>query len=162
MFELAAKTRKLLDLFVNAEYGTTITYAQILRETDCDIMEGDRQRIYTVLRRLERDHEKTLLNLRGVGYKVANPNEFVASMMVRKGRAGKQIQLARRTGDATPIGLMAPADVQTWADAQAWMGRAEQIIAHHDRRIERLERLQGITDEPAVEGNAEEIQGEAA
>jgi hypothetical protein len=162
MFELAPKTRKLLDLFVNADYGDSFTYGEILQATGCDLMEADRQRTYTVVRRLERDHEKTLLNQRGVGYKVANPNEHVSSMMVRKGRAGKQIQLARRTGSATPVGMLSPAEVTTWVDAQAWMGRAEQIIAHHDRRIDRLEaRLDRVDPEGAaqitVNGTAVEV-----
>jgi len=161
MFELHPKTKKLLELFATAPYGTTFTYAEILQATDCDLMEGDRQRIYTVLRRLERDHQRTLLNQRGTGYKVADPTEHVSSMLVRKGRAGRQIQLAQRTSSATNLDHLNSVQVQTWADATAWISRASQILAHHDRRIERLEERMNRVDpdgveEPPVNGSAEE------
>lgn len=162
MFELAAKTKKLLDLFASAPYGTTFTYGQILQATNCDLIERDRQRIYTVIRHLERYHQKTLLNLRGIGYKVAEPNQHVDSMMTRKGRASRQVALARRTGSATPLDLLDRNEVKTWSDAQAWMSRAEQILAHHDRRIERLEarmnRVDPVGKKPLeIEGTAEDV-----
>lgn len=161
MFELHPKTTKLLELFVDAEYGTSFTYGEILQATECDLLEGDRQRIYTVLRRLERDHQRTLVNLRGIGYKIAHPAEHVSSMMVRKGRAGRQVQLAQRTGSATNLDMLDTTQVQSWADATAWISRASQILAHHDRRIERLEERMNRVDpegeeEPPVNGTAEE------
>jgi hypothetical protein len=81
-------------------------------------------------------------------------------MMVRKGRAGTQIRLARRTGDATNLSLLDSGEVRTWADAQAWMSRAEQVVAYHNRRIERLEaRMDRVDggDDDAVEGTADEL-----
>ena len=164
MFELHPKTKKLLELFASAPYGAAFTYGEILHETECDLMGADRQRIYTVLRRLERDHQKTLINQRGIGYRIAEPSEHVGSMMVRKGRAGRQIQLADRTGTATNLDLLNPGQVQTWADATAWISRASQVLAHHDRRIERLEaRMNRVDPEgvetPPVDGSAEEIEG---
>jgi len=160
MFELAAKTKKLLDLFVNAPYGTTFTYGQILQATGCDLSEQDRQRIYTVRDHLERNHQKTVLNLRGLGYKVAEANQHFDSMMVRKGRASRQVALARRTGAATNLSLLDRDEVKTLSDAQAWMSRAEQILLHHDRRIERLEARMNRVDPGGesleIEGTAEE------
>lgn len=162
MFELAPKTKKLLELFIAAPYGATFTYAEILHKTGCDLMERDRQRIYTVIRHLERSHQKTLLNQRGLGYKVAQPNQHVDSMMIRKGRASRQVALARRTGAATPIDLLSSDEVRTWADAQAWMSRAEQMLLHHNRRIEQLEARMNRVDPDGsntseIEGTAEEV-----
>lgn len=162
MFKLSPKTRRLLDLFVNADYGTEFTYAEILKETECDLLESDRQRIYSVNRILERDHRKSVLNMRGHGYKVAHPREHSESMKLRKHRAGKQIQLAQRTGSATNIALLSSQETQVLADMQVWVSRVSQALQYHDNRLSRIEKRLGIVDEPAVEGVAEEIQDKAA
>lgn len=169
MVELHPKTRKLLDLFARAEYGTELSYARILQETDCDLVEGDRQRIYTVIRRLERDHRRTLLNLRGYGYKVADPNEFVKSMRVRTTRAKRHISLARRTGEATPLDRLTDGERQVVADqmafnAHVWQALKEQSVWNRttDDRVSRVEaelrelrELRGLAG-PVVEGEATE------
>ena len=86
MFELPPKTKRMLEFFASVPYGTETTYAKILQDTDCDLMDGDRRYVYTVVARLERDHQRTLRNQRGRGYKVAEPGEFVDS--ARVGRVG--------------------------------------------------------------------------
>lgn len=161
MFQLSPKTRRLLGLFVDAEYGAEFTYAEILHETECDLMESDRQRVYSVNRILERDHRRTLLNLRGRGYKVAHPREHVEAMTIRKRRAGNQIELATRTGQATAIEMLDDGELRTFADTQVAISRVAQALQYHDQRLARIEQKLGL-NEPAVEGDAEEIQGEAA
>ncbi len=42
MFEMSEKSKKLLDLFVQAEKGTVFSYAEVLQKTGCDLTEGDR------------------------------------------------------------------------------------------------------------------------
>lgn len=167
MFELHAKTKKLLDLFASAEYGTEFSYAHILQESGCDLMQGDRQRIYTVVRRLERDHRRTLLNLRGRGYKIAQPGEHVESMRVRAGKAKRHVSLARRTGDATPLDLLTDTERRSLADQMAFNAHVVQALKYQsawnrtqDDRIAAIEaevrRLKGQRDLQVVEGEATE------
>lgn len=163
MFELAPKTEKLLGLFASSDYGTEFSYEKILSETGCDLREGDRQRIYTVVRRLERDHRRTLLNLRGRGYKVAQPGEFVGSMRVRAGRAKTQIVLAERTGQATPLELLNDIESREHADYGVFVSRVKQAFAYQtawnaqqDRRIAEIERKLGMDNPATIEGDAVE------
>jgi hypothetical protein len=156
MFEMSDKTKLLLDLFLDAEYGDEFTYAEIAEKTGCDVASADRQRVYSVNRVLERDHLRSLLNLRGRGYKVAHPREHVDSMSVRRQRAGTQIERAARTGDATRIDLLGPADMRSLTDARVWVSRVEQALRHHDARLERLERVLGVETPREVEGTAED------
>lgn len=162
MFQLSPKTRRLLALFTDADYGTEFTYAEILQETECDLMEGDRGRVYSVNRILERDHRKSLLNMRGRGYKVAHPRDHAGSMTLRKHRAGKQIELAARTGEATAIDRLNEQELRTFADTQVAISRVAQALQYHEKRLARIEKRLGLTDEPVVEGEAEEIQDQAA
>lgn len=163
MFELASKTKRLLAMFEKAPYGAEFTYAQILQETECDLMEGDRQRIYTVVRRLERDHRRTLLNLRGRGYKVARPGEFVSAMRVRGGKARRQIVLASRTGNAAPLELLKDGESRDLADYQAFTSRVQAAFKvqtvwneQQDERLRQIEQRLGITEAATVEGDAVE------
>lgn len=162
MFQLSPKTRRLLALFIDADYGAEFTYAEILQETECDLLETDRQRVYSVNRILERDHRRSLLNIRGRGYKVAHPREHAESMTIRKHRAGKQIQLAARTGQATAIEQLTEGELRTFADTQVAISRVAQALQYHEQRLARIEQKLGLADEPAVEGEAEEIKAEAA
>jgi hypothetical protein len=162
MFQLSPKTRRLLALFADADYGAEFTYAEILQETECDLVESDRQRVYSVNRILERDHRKSLMNIRGRGYKVAHPREHAEAMTIRKHRAGKQIQLATRTGQATAIEQLSEQELRTFADTQVAISRVAQALLYHDQRLARIEQKLGIVDEPAVDGVAEEIHDQAA
>jgi hypothetical protein len=160
MFQLAPKTRSLLEFFLDAPYGAEFTYEEIQEATECDAQDEDRQRVYSVNRILERDHRRTLLNMRGRGYKVALPREHVESMGVRKRRAGTQIELAQRTSAATNISLLNDSEVQTWSDMTAWVSRVAQALQHHDRRIANIEKHLGIESPQTVDGIAEEDQGQ--
>lgn len=159
MFELAPATRKLLTLFVEADYGTVFTYAAILAETECDLTGPDRSRIYTVIRRLELDHERTLMNVRGSGYKVALPSEHVASMQVRRERAGQQVALARRTGSATSVARLGSDDRVALVNIVSHLGRIEQAIGAHDARLEAIERHLGLGAGDVVDGEARDETG---
>lgn len=158
MFTLAPETKRLLDLFLDAQYGTVFSYGQILKETGLDVMEKDRGRIYSVNRILERDHMRSVLNVRGVGYKVALPQEHRVSMAIRKGRAGSQIERAIKTGGAANIALLDPVETQTLADMTVHMTRVHQALAHHDARIARLEEWKNkvAPEEPPIDGTLEE------
>lgn len=148
MFEIHPKTKKLLHLFANADYGTEFSYALILQETGCDLVEDDRQRIYTVVGRLERDHHRTLLNVRGMGYKVAQPNEFVGSMRVRNGRAKRHVSLARRTGDAAPREMLTDPERQELTDQMAFVARVNQAFLQQSQwNYRTTERIAMIEEE---------------
>lgn len=166
MFDLHPKTRKLLDLFATADYGKEFSYAEILSRTECDLLEGERQRVYTVIRRLERDHRRTLLNVRGRGYKVALPGEHVLSMRVRTARATRHVVLARRTGEATPMDRLSEDERQLMANQLAfnshvWQTLRDQSVWNRstDDRIARVEaelRELRARRVDAVEGDAVE------
>lgn len=157
MFAMAPETRRLLELFRDAEYGAEFSYAEILNETGCDLAGGHRQRVYTVNDHLERDHLRSLVNIRGVGYKIAHPREHTDSMRARKQRAGRQIVKAKRTGQATDLSALTEIETREWSDVTTWISRAEQMFAHHERRLERIERQLGLSEQESVDGTAEEV-----
>lgn len=166
MFQMAPKTQALLDYFLVLDYGDLARYGQILQATKCDVMDTDRSRVYSVVRRLENEHERTLLNERGVGYRVARPAEHLASMGIRKGRASRQIELAQKTGRATAVSLLDDDESRRLSDAMNHLSRISQAVAHHDVRLDRIERHDAHRDERMeriekhlgmADGNAETV-----
>lgn len=162
MFQLSPKTRKLLDFFIEADYGDEFSYAEILATTGCDLLGKDRQRIYTVVKILEREHKRSLANMRKRGYKVAFPHENIDLMQERKRRASHHLQLARRTGDSTNIAKLDENQTRELADELVHLSRVQQALAHrmeeHERRIKRIETEIGLKPEEApIEGSAEEM-----
>lgn len=156
MFQLAPKTKKLLALFATADYGTEFSYAEIRAKSDCDLLDTDRQRVYSVIRVLEREHNKTLTNVRGRGYIVTPPNQFVMEGEGRHRRARKQIGLAARTLSAVPIALLDPIETRVLSDQQVFNQRIAQAFANHEERIARLEERLGMQDDLPIEGEATE------
>lgn len=163
MFELHEKTKALLNLFEKAPYGTSFTYAQILNETECDVAGPDRHRILTVNRRLEKNSRKTLMNMRGVGYKIADPGEHVDSMRHRGDRAKTQLVRAKRTGEATPLEMLDDVGLATLTDQQVFNARVMQAFSvvsqrfsKHEKRLEVLEREIGIEPPADANGTTEE------
>lgn len=172
MFQLQPKTRHLVELFMDAPYGTEFTYAQILQATECDVTDVDRQRIYRVIHILERDHQRTLLNNRGRGYRVAQPGEFADSMMSRRRRAGTQIEKAIHTGNGAPTTQMSDSERQRLTDAEVAITGMQAMIAYQNKQMARekkrvnreLGRIAKHVGLPApespIEGTAEEMKTE--
>lgn len=160
MFQMSPKTRKLLDLFLDADYGTAFTYAEILDRTGCDLMGEDRQRIYSVVKVLEREHQRTLANLRGRGYRVALPHETVNLVQERKRRAGHHLVLAKRTGESANISRLDENQTRELVNELVHLSRVSQALKvrvdEHEDRISRIEREIGLKGEE-VEGSAEEV-----
>lgn len=155
MFKLADDTKRLLDLFISTDYGTTLTYVDIVEKTGLDVSSEHRQRMYTVNNILERDHLRSIQNVRGVGYRVAHPREHVESISIRRRRAGRQISKASKTASATNISRLNSDESRELADAQVWVTRVEQALNFHDKRISAIEAKLGMkTDQEEVQSTA--------
>jgi hypothetical protein len=167
MFEIHPDTQKLLDLFCDADYGQMFSYAKIRQETGVDLME-DRQRIYTVNKRLQKDHLRTLRNVRGQGYKVALPGEHRVSADERIIRSRKQVGRGLETIKATPFSLLTDEESRESSDVGARMSMIVRAFEQQslwnrqqDRRLKRIEKRLNIDHvDEVIEGEA--IEEEAA
>jgi hypothetical protein len=162
MFQLSPKTEKLVVLFASADYGVSFTYADILRTTDCDLLGADRQRVYSAIRVLEREHERTLSCDCGVGYTVTPPERFKAELEGRIRAAGKQMVRAKHTGEAAPLKRLDDVQRRELVAVQTHVAVLDQQlrgIAKRTARIEAALQREGIElDPPTIDGTAiEEI-----
>lgn len=156
MFQLAPKTKRLVDLFADAEYGDSFTYAEILRETDCDVAGDDRTRIYSAIRVLEREHEKTLTNERGQGYLVTPPERFKDEIQGRIRTAGKQMIRAKHTGSAAPLSKLDDTQRRELVAVQTHVAVLDQQMRGINKRVERIEKVLGIEEPQTVDSEAVE------
>lgn len=107
------KVGKIVDAFANLDYGESMTHGQIaelvgVKKTDSEyrylIHQSQKQLI---------DHGKMVESIRGVGYRVINPDDYTATATqcvttgVRKINRGAQILAHAPVADMTPDGLQA-------------------------------------------------------
>jgi hypothetical protein len=95
-----ARWRVLVDEFRNVARGTTLTYDELGESLDLDPVK-DRRAIQAAVgqasKALSRDHERSLVAVRGVGYRVALPDEHIdlAGRQQRKSRNAGMDEITR-------------------------------------------------------------------
>lgn len=90
-----------------APYGEVFPY-EALTEILGVPVQRVRHVVFTVTRRLEREAARTLENIRGHGYRIAEPHDHVELSSRRHQRSRRQLGHALRILQATPIALLTP------------------------------------------------------
>ncbi len=141
-----ARWRTLVAEFCAVDRGTTLTFKQLAAALDLD-EETDRKAIRAAVRQasmaLSKDHDRSLVAARGVGYRVALPDEHVdlAGRQQRKSRRA----LVRAKGHVDHVDLSALSEegrriVHAAASALAWQ---QAQIKRIDLRQKDLELVVG-------------------
>jgi hypothetical protein len=148
-----ARWRVLVDEFRNVARGTTLTYDELGESLDLDPVK-DRRAIQAAVgqasKALSRDHERSLVAVRGVGYRVALPDEHIdlAGRQQRKSR--NAIVRARRHVDHVDLSGM---DEITRSAFHA----AARVLAYQEGQIRRLD-LRQKDLESAVESVTTKVE----
>jgi hypothetical protein len=112
MFEPAnghtSRLDMLMPLFENADYGTLVTFAEL--EFALGEIPGDpnsRKLVYLTMpqveNRLTGENERVVRNVRGVGYRVLEPENMGVRVHDRVKRGKRQFGKARKTANAVPL-----------------------------------------------------------
>jgi hypothetical protein len=144
-----ARWRTLVDLFAKVDRGAVVTFEDLAEELGLDSVQ-DRRAIQAAVNQaqktLSREHDRSLTSVRGVGYRVALPDEHVdlAGRQQRKGR--RALQRAQVHVDHVDLSALSDEGrqiVYAAARALAWQ---QQQIKRLDLRQKDLERvLAGVT-----------------
>lgn len=152
-----ARWRILVDRFAAVDRGTTVTYGELAEVLDLDPMK-DRKAISAAVRAasraLSREHERSLVAVRNVGYRVALPEEHVELATGQQRRSSRALVRAR--GHVEHVDLSGLSDegkriVLAAASALAWQHSQIQRL---DLRQKDLERVLGSVT-ARVEGDHE-------
>lgn len=139
-----ARWRVLVDRYAETPHGELLTYAALGEALDLD-PEADRKAIRAAVRQagiiLLRDHSRSLVAVRGEGYRIAQPDEHVDLASRQQRRSGRA--LARASAQVEHVDLSALSDegrsiVHAAVSALAWQ---QQQIRRLDLRQRDLEQV---------------------
>lgn len=111
-----------------------------------------RTAIYSVIGRMERNDQRTLVCVTGVGYRVAHPSETATIAARRRKRAKGQITKGLRTVKGTDVSFLTQQERQELTSVMSGMAalekdmkRIEKRIAIGEARIDALEQEDRLT-----------------
>lgn len=130
--------RKLYEYLQNMPYGSLITYKELE-----DILESspyeNRCSIYRASKELERTAKRTLRNVRGQGYRVAEPKEHEGLALDQHRYARRRMGKAQRIISATERSMLTPEERARLSDLEARTGRIAQALKKHGQQIEDIQ-----------------------
>lgn len=107
-FPSAAELRaRVVTLFAAQSFGTLVPYTAIVTCLECDPRTDKRGRDAVLRARTEllREHQRKIVNVRQVGYRVLNPNEQVQTSQGEQARARRWYR--RALGTVTYVAMQA-------------------------------------------------------
>jgi len=160
-----ARWRALVDEFARVDRGETITYER-LGELLGLHPDGERHAISAAVRKaskaLSREHDRSLVNVRNVGYRVALPDEHVDLAGDQQRRSGRALVRARAHVEHVDLSALTEEGRRITLAAASAIAWQQQQIRRLDLRQRDLERAvesvttrQDRSDEQAAAWRAE-------
>lgn len=147
-----AEWRVIHDHATDLPYGTDLTFEKLAQLLDSD----DRARAHRAVRRCNKEFIKegtprVLGNVRGVGYRVLQPDDYVSTALDIQGQARRKMSSAVDLMRAAPLGDMSSTQ-REWAhkvtmvlvDNELRLRSQEQWRNDAERRLAQLEARAGI------------------
>jgi hypothetical protein len=135
-----AEWRIVLGLALAEKIGDTVTYGALEESLGRDIR-SDRGPIYRAMRRLERDHMRTLFAIPNVGYKVAHAAEHEGIVRSRQRRSRRQVSKGISVARATDRSALSTTERQRIDALEERMTRLDQMMRAGDKRLARIEEV---------------------
>jgi hypothetical protein len=157
--EIQSRSRKLFEYIERSglEPDTLYTHQQLSEVIGQPIAEN-RSPIYSAIRQLEKAHNRTLICVLGVGYRVARPSESRDIVDHRVSRATRQVRRGVHTARHTDMAGLSPEErkqhdqmrsgivalerqmKQVRSQMNHLEARVDVVETIHDSRLDRLER----------------------
>lgn len=139
-----ARWRVLVEKFAGVDRGTTLTYGELGRALDLDPAK-DRRAIAAAVREaskaLSRDHDRSLVAVRNVGYRVALPEEHFDLAGRHQGKARRSLVRSRAQVDHVDLSGMDDATRNAFHAAARVLAYQEGQMRRLDLRQRDLERV---------------------
>lgn len=143
MFESKGMPRtKVIEYVSGLDYREMVTY-ETLQTMLGDVTRGDAQNaVNRALRELESVHRKTLINVRGAGYRVAHPDESEKESSRHQTKAKRQIRKARSKVDNVDLAHVSTPEIRKDIEAQSMrLAKVEDAVKVLTRKSARHDKL---------------------
>lgn len=157
-----ARWRIAFDIFATAERGTVVMYDHLRQEMACD-QASMQAAVRQAVPRLEKQMNRTLTPVRGVGYRVVLPEGHIELARQHLDKARESTNRAKSKVEHVDLNGV-PVEARQALTAirdhvvrvSAALDSLNRSREEHEARIQRLERRLGVEPEPKV------IDGETA
>lgn len=141
-----ARWRVLVDEFANVDRGTVITYEELGKVLGLDpANEADkraiRSAVYHATRALSKDHDRSLVAVRGVGYRVVLPGEHVELAGRQQRKSTRALVRAKTHVDHVDLSELSDEGkriVHATASALAWQQGQMRRMDIRQRDLEKV------------------------
>lgn len=134
--------KMLMPLFEGKPPGTVVTYEQMGEALG---REFARSPIYMVAKKLELDHSRTLANVRGVGYRVAEARDHEGLGVAKAKSAGRKLKRAARTFASADRSQLTPEESARLDNLEVNTAALARHSTYVARRVTRIEtKIQGM------------------
>lgn len=133
------KWRPLYDAFKAAKVDTTYTYEELATIAGFDVV-ADRSPIYQAMKNLEKTAQRTIKNVRGVGYRVARADEHYDEALHHRLKGKRQLTRAKRKASSADRSKLPATESQKLDALQSQLGKQEAMLVNHESRIRSLEK----------------------
>jgi len=138
-----ARWRRLYDIMRLAGYGTEFTYSTLSGLAGQDVQGQARWVLYRTDLELQRHDHRALENIRGIGYRIANPERHLVLADKRRRRGKRQVQKGILVVDATDLSAVEdPAVRQRLQEMSHHLRNLDFRVKHLERRSERAEKFE--------------------
>lgn len=152
-----ARWRVLADRFAEVPRGTTVTYEELAQVLDLDPERG-RKAVQAAVQQatkvLSVEHDRSLVAVRGVGYRVALPAEHLDLAGFQQRKSGAALVRARRHVDHTDLSGLTE-------QARRGFHAAAMVLAYQQGQIDQLD-LRSRDLEAAVGSITHRVEGEVS
>lgn len=139
-----AEWRLVYDHLKDLERGSVVTIESI-EELLGRPLGQNRSPVYRAIRELEENNSRTIATVRGIGYRIADPNEHLGLGLSHSGRARRQLRRGLQRAESADRGGLAPAAAARLEAFEAttsrlveFLGRMSKAVDQQGERIENL------------------------
>lgn len=143
--------RKVYDIAVEMEPGELLGWDQLEQILGYDPgvpgMGAGRTPIYTASRRMLKEHSKTLISVRGKGYRVAYAHEQEGMARSKQRVARRQIRHGMDLAVHVDVRQLTPSQRRSIEAVAHVLAAQNAMLARHEERISDVEQIQERTDD---------------
>lgn len=126
------------DLLRHLDFGDTLTYETVERETGLDLR-SNRGPMYDAIKRLEDGDQRTAECVTSVGYRVVQPVEHGRLALKHHRRSRRQLRQASRKVASADRTKMTATEAQRLNDLQVVVSRHEQTLGRITRQMKQMD-----------------------
>lgn len=138
--------RKVYDVLATKAVDDVLTYNELAEILGRDF-DDDRAPMYRATKELLVVHKRGTVNERGVGYRIARPNEHAGLVVKQRSRARRAINKGVKIIEGTDRSKLTPSERKRLDDLEVNVRAQADMLRRTEARVSRLEKAEKYRDD---------------